>query len=391
MNRSRLLFLLLSLVVMVPIVTGTLMARSEDEGDDSLFKYLSVFQDVLRLIRQAYVEEVSVDMLMEGALDGASDALDPFSTFVPAESVEGFREALAVGARHSGLTVAKDRGIVYVVSVTAGSPAALAGIERGDILTSVGGRPTRPTPLWRIQQALAGAPGTSVALELLRAGAPRSAEVELAEFESPPIEVSMEGKSAVLHLLVLDEATVADVGRQLEELSGRGVSRLLLDLRDTVSASPEMAYSLAELFAAGRLGSLHQGESIVESFESSRGPVWDGDVVVLVGRGSIGAAEIAASVLREALGARLVGQASFGHAGRLSLVPMSNGAHLLLTDAFYSGPNGEPLSESLEPDVEVGERQRRFADKDMTIEDLTMRRGLELLEGVEAPQLEDVA
>ncbi|MBW2278763.1 MAG: hypothetical protein JRF63_14825, partial [Deltaproteobacteria bacterium] len=127
MNRSRLSFLLLSLLVMVPVVTGTLLARSDSEGDDSLFKYLSVFQDVLRMVRQAYVEEVSVETLMDGALDGATDALDPFSTFVPAESVEAYRGVMELGSTRSGLQVAKDRGIAYVVSVAAGSPAALAG------------------------------------------------------------------------------------------------------------------------------------------------------------------------------------------------------------------------------------------------------------------------
>jgi len=245
-------------------------------------------------------------------------------------------------------------------------------------------------PLWNIHQVLAATPGTGVALELLRDGAPSAAEFELAEFDHEPPALTMSDGIAILRLPALDEASVTAVRDQLEELRSGGTEKLLLDLRNSVSAEPEAGYAMARLFADGSLGSLSQGESVIQSFESDSGPVWDGEVAVLVGRGSFGAAEVLASVLRESLGAQLVGQVSFGHAGRSNFVPLSNGAHLLLTDAYYSGPGGEPLSEGLEPDVVVGARQRRFAEKDLTLEDLTIRRGLELLSGSDE-QLEEVA
>lgn len=391
MNRSRLSFLLLSLLVLIPVVTGTLMARDDDEGDDSLFKYLSVFQDVLRMVRQAYVEEVSVETLMDGALDGATDALDPFSTFIPADKVETYRGVMTLGLSRSGLQVAKDRGIVYVVSVAAGSPASLAEIQPGDVLTTIDGRPTRLLPLWRIHQSLAGDAGTVVPLEMLRRGAPLEVELELADFEPGAVTVSSRDGVAVMHLPTVDASSVVAVRERLAELAASDSEGLLLDLRDTVSESPEAAYALAELFTSGSLGTLRQGDAVIEVFDSDAEPVWQGDLVVLVGRGSLGGAEILATVLRESVGAQLVGQPSFGHAGRLTLVPLSSGAHLLLTDAFYAGPSGEPIRDAIEPDVEVSERTRRFADKDITIDDLTLRRGLELLTAPEVEELEDVA
>ena len=76
----------------------------------------------------------------------------------------------------------------------------------------------------------------------------------------------------------------------------------------------------------------------------------------------------------------MVGEHSFGYAGRLSLMPLSSGAHLRLTDAFYAGPDGEPISEGLEPDVEVSVRTRSFAEKDIEIDQLTLQRALEVLQ-----------
>ena len=107
-NRSRFLFFLLSVALLVPIVSATLlgaMSASDDE-DDSLYKYLAVFSEVLSLIRRTYVEPTEMEGLFAGALDGTTDALDALSTYVPAAATETFRQALQVRGGRSGLTIA---------------------------------------------------------------------------------------------------------------------------------------------------------------------------------------------------------------------------------------------------------------------------------------------
>lgn len=382
MNRSRLVFLLLSIAVLVPLVGGAVLARGDDEGQDSLFKYLSVFQDVLRLVRQAYVEEVSVDQLMEGALDGTADALDDFTTYVPAEQVEPYREVLATGNRLSGLVVAKDRGIVYLISVAEGSPGAEAGLERGDIVTEMAGKPTRTMPLWHAQSILAGEPGDRVEMSILRDGAAEDVALTLAPFEPPLVSLSEHDGVALVEIEVLAEGTGRALRNALDSLpADASAEGLLIDLRETVSQDTEAAYEVARYFAAGDLGTLSSRQGVIETFLAEGEPVWQGDLVVLLGRGTIGAGEILTSVLHDAAGATVVGQPSFGYAGRLTLRPLSNGAHVLLTDAFYSGPSGEPITEGLTPDVEVSERSRRYAEKDVALDELTLRRAVEVLRG----------
>src|SRR6185436_12957782 len=137
MSRSRIVFFLVSSMLVLPMLADTLLRaadRSERPEEDSFYKYLSVFTEVLGLVRQAYVDQPDMDVLMSGALDGTTDALDPFSLYVPAKEVESYLEARAVSRRQSGLVLLKEHGIVYIVAAEKGSPAEAAGVKPGDIV-----------------------------------------------------------------------------------------------------------------------------------------------------------------------------------------------------------------------------------------------------------------
>ncbi|MEE9563292.1 MAG: hypothetical protein V3W50_09505, partial [Thermoanaerobaculia bacterium] len=106
MERSRVIFLLISVCCLILLVSTSLSRASSGQADDdSLSKQLSVFSEVLHLIRRAYVEETAVDQLLRGALDGTTDALDPLSTFIPADQVASFELVRYVGPLRSGLSV----------------------------------------------------------------------------------------------------------------------------------------------------------------------------------------------------------------------------------------------------------------------------------------------
>ena len=187
-NRTRTAFLAISLVVVLPIAATTLLGQDDQasaaEGD-SLYRYLAVFTEVLGLVRHAYVDPVDTDALMAGALDGAPDALDPFSTFIPAAAVDEFEAVKAIGPRRSGLILARESGALFALSVLPGSPAAAAGLQTGDLFAQLNGRSTRQMPLWRAEEIFAGEPGTRVAVEYFRRGERGTATVELATFDLP--------------------------------------------------------------------------------------------------------------------------------------------------------------------------------------------------------------
>jgi len=392
MNRSRILFFLFSLAVLLPIISGTLSRAATDQpaDDDALSKHLSVFSEVMSLIRRAYVEETSIDELLAGALDGATDALDPLSTFVPADSLGAYREVREIGRDHSGLTVGKERGIAFVIAVESGSPGQVAGLEVGDILAEIDGRSTRGIPLWELQSVLAQDPGSELNLEILRRGQSRELTLNLETYE--PSEPTLEDHEglAVLRLSRIEPETVDAVREVLQGLTESGQDKLLVDLRGLAGGSSEAAYAIAGLFASGELGRLQGGEGAEVHFEGLEASAWAGDTVALVNAGTQGPAEILAAVLRQRSEAQLVGQRSFGLAGHQRLVSLSDGSGVLLTDAYYTGPDGEPISTSLVPDVVVTDLFRAASEDGEEAEDQTLQRGLEVL-GEEEVATEEVA
>jgi carboxyl-terminal processing protease len=386
MSRSRIVFFLVSSMLVLPMLADTLLRaadRSERPEEDSFYKYLSVFTEVLGLVRQAYVDQPDMDVLMSGALDGTTDALDPFSLYVPAKEVESYLEARAVSRRQSGLVLLKEHGIVYVVAAEKGSPAEAAGVKPGDIVAKVGERTTRTMPLWEMQEVLAGKPGTKISMELIRIGEAVPATFVLEPFDPPPVSLAEVEGVPVLRIPSFEKETPAQVRAQLESASAKTRQGLLIDLRGVSSGEAEAAYRTAELFANGDLGALTRRERELETYRGDAKPAWQGRIVMLVDRSTLGAAEVLATVLRQKVKAELVGERTFGHAGRLGTADLSNGGRLLFTDAFFTGPDKTPIKEPLKPDLLVDERSRTYLEKDVPMSELILRRGIRRLLGDE--------
>ncbi|MCP3957688.1 MAG: hypothetical protein GY719_07515 [bacterium] len=394
MTRGRLVFICLSLTTVLLVASATMLAannRQHDDGADSLYKYISVFTDVFNLVNKAYVDELDPEALMAGAFEGAADALDPFSLYVPAEQAEKYQATLEVGRQRSGILVLKERGVAYAVAVEEGSPAALAGIETGHILSILQGKRTRQMPLYEIQSILAGSLGTEIEVERIEPrGQKEMIKFELAEYEPPAVELRVERGVGVLRLPAFHAQIAASVEASLRTLGTSDealadlteTDKLVVDLRGVAGGDPQAAYRIAAFFAAGELGALKAREETLETFDGGDSPLWQGKVAVLVNRGTQGAAEVLAAVLKQSTGASLVGEPSFGHSGRQRLIELSNGGRLQVTDAFYTGPDREPITDGLEPDLGV---RPNLDDTEDTAPDAdeVLERGLKLLFGEE--------
>jgi carboxyl-terminal processing protease len=454
MNRSRLLFLVFSSLLVLPMLMALVVAAdpgtgrradwrkgargphgeraesTEEDTFDTYLKYLKVFSEVLGLIRDTYVDEPNTDALMAGALEGVTDAMDPFSVYVPGPAVPGYVKALATGKSLSGLALLKERGATLVMSVEKGSPADAAGLKVNDLVAKLDGTSTRTTPLWEMQEALAGPPGTKVSLEVIRLGAPVQATFDLKPFTPPAVSLSQVGEATEVAETADSSGTPetpetsagaagkkhaappappapksspngqgektatvlripsfrADTAEQVRgELGPRGTAgrtpgsaeaKLLIDLRGVSSGDPEQAYEVAKLFAGGDLGAMLRRKQELRRFESSDTPVWQGRLVVLIDRGTAGPAEVFAAVLHQRAGAELVGERTLGYAGHRSTADLSTGSRLFFTDAFYTGPDKKPINEPLKPDLLVSERNRTLLEKDVPMSELILRRGV---------------
>ncbi len=399
MSRSRFLFFIASTALVLPILAGSLLgAASQDQaaaGGDSLYKYLSVFTESLGLVQQTYVEETDPNTLMNAALDGITDALDPLAVYVPHDSVTSYLEARRVGTARSGIFPLRERGMIYVLAVTPGSPADEAGVQSGDLISEIQGRETRVMPVWQLEKILAGPPGTEVKLKLVRFAENVETSLKLEDFPAPRPKLEERDGVPVLTIPVFDDQTLGEVSAVLGGLGGR--DKLLVDLRDTAGGDPAVAYQVGGLFASGDLGRLQEHDKPLETY-TGQGGAWAGRIVVLTDRSTLGPAELLAAILRQKAGAELLGEHTFGYAGRQSKVDLSDGGVLFLADAFYTGPDFKSLDKPLQPDQRVDGRDRTFSETEKGIEnkgaeppDLILEKGIERLQKPPEPAAKKAA
>jgi len=383
MTRSRLRFLVVSIVLGGLFAAGTWFtaaARRTQPDPDSLFKHLSVFTEVLGLVQQAYVEDTSTKELMTGAFEGSMDALDPFSVYVPAGDVQRYLDDPVAPIPLSGAILIKERGWLYVAGVVDGSESQRIGLQRGDLLSRIDGELTREQPVWAIQQQLADPRRETLQLEVIRRGETVAIEMEIASpTETPAVSRTDEREVPILRISRFDGNTAATVAEVLTAIDDEGRDRLILDLRRVAGGDPLTAFEVADLFVVGELGRLIRKGETETVYESTRDQLWLGRVVVLVDRGTLGAAEVLAATLVEVLEADLVGERTFGYAGRRTAVELSDGGLLIITNAFFAPPSGQAVSSGLTPSVRVSERSRRLSESDQTLDDLILARGLDLL------------
>jgi len=391
--KSRFVFLLISLACLLPIAAGSLSGASAAGADseDSLYKQLSIFTEVLALIGRAYVEETSVEALLAGAMDGATDALDPFSTYIPEAAVEDYLKRGGAGIDRSGLTIIKQRGIALVAAVEPASPGASAGLHRGDVLTEINGQTTRGLPLWSIQNMFADDPKTEVDLKVHRPGETQNILITLEDFAGAVPSLVQRKEAAILSVGRFVNGADHDIRKLLGELQSEGEDRLIVDLRGNAGGGYEVAYEIAGYFVKGNLGDLQERGNSVKHYAMSDGPRWAGKLIVLVDRSSIGPSEVLATILRQGAGAQLVGERTFGYAGRLSLLALDDGSRLLATDGFYTGPDGKPIDAGIVPDVVVSESGRRYPATKAPLDDIILDRALELIQSDEGTLEEKAA
>ncbi len=363
----------LLLLTFLPVAAVSAQPTPPEQPDESWRN----LQEVVGLIHRAYVDPVDIRSLLPAALGGLTDALDPFSTFVPSHEIDAFAQVRNVSSSRSGLLLLKDRGIVFVAAVVPASPATRAGLRPGDIVKAINGLATRSLPRWKVQRFLAGSPGERLNLQILRAAEESSAVLELTDFAWPAlVERDVEGVP-VLTLTRIDSGTLPQLAARLEELARRAVGALVLDLRNCAWGSPETAFEVASLFSTGHLGELLKRSESIQTFRGADRPLWTGRLFILTARSTLGPGDVLAAVLGGTGRAELIGERTFGHAGRKKELRFSSGDTLWLTDAFYAGPDGLVIREGIEPDLEVGSDPSGFSAS----EDPVLERALQRAKG----------
>ena len=363
-TRTRWIVLLVSTPLVAFVVIGSLLGRTL--ASQGAYEHLRVFEEVVSLVTQNYVEPVNVDKVMSGAMRGLADGLDADSAYLTPEQVRTFDADRTPSAGTTGLDLTRGY-YLRVVSARDGSPAARAGLRTGDYVRSINGTPTRNLSALDGMRLLRGPVGSKVTLTVLRGSATDPHEVPLVREAPPAVDVTSRVQAPGIGYVRVSAFTAGAAGR-LEQavttLTRGGVTSVIVDVRDTAEGRLEEGIAAARPFVpAGKTLSTRETKAGKESTVTAA--PGDGKVtvpvVLLATNGTSGAAELFAAALVDNKRATIVGEHTLGRAGVQKLVKLPDGSGIYMTYARYLSPSGTSIhGTGLAPAIDVEEPDREF-------------------------------
>ena len=377
--KTRVSVLLLSTPVLAFVLVGGLMG-GESSAQQSGYGQLGVFDDVVELVRHNYVGEVQIDKVMDGAMRGLADGLDPDSAFLNQSQVRAIEAGEPAVDGDVGLELTR-RYYLFVIAARDGSPAAKAGLRTADTVRAIDGKPTRDMSVFEGTRLLRGKPGTTVKLTVIRGNAADPHEISLVreKVAGPLVTSKMIGATGYLRVVSFRTGIVEELRKQAADLSKTGAKSLIVDVRHTAEGPLDNGIAAARVFiktgtiaikAARVKGENAKTNEQRETLTAKAGEATvDLPMSVLVTTGTSGPAELFIAAMSDNKRAELIGERTLGRAGVQKLVKLPEGRGLWLTYARYLTPNGNPIQgRGLEPTVAVDDPDVEFgatpSDKD---------------------------
>ena len=358
-SLDRKVLVVLSAVVVVLTLAGGFAGRTS--AVEGTYDYLKVFNEVLYLSVNNYVEPTQIEALMDGAYRGMLETLDPANEYLTQREYDRASKADSGGPADVGLRLSKRHGYVVVISALPGTPAAAAGLKTGDAILTIDGRPTRLMGVWEAEQALRGKTGSKVTLGLSPSeGGERREQALDRKVITPPAPAGKLAEDGVgtLRILGLREGDAKRVDQAIATLREQGMKRLLLDLRGCVGGSNSLAEAIgvASLFmkegVVVTVVDRHDGDKAYRADGRKRS--WSGPMAVLVDEGTSRTCEVVTAALHDGLGTPVVGERTWGAGTVMTLLPLPNGDGLFLATGMMQSPAGKEWNaKGLDPDLAI--------------------------------------
>ncbi len=341
------------------LVVGVLLGRAAVARAQDPYAAIERFARIMTLIERNYSEEVDEHLLVEAAIEGMSGSLDEHTTWMSGDELGLLTTPSGGVATDVGLGLRAGLGGAVVIDVAAGSPAALEGLQPGDILLEIDGAPTAGLGEDELSLRLAGERGAAVALTVVREGwaEPKTISAVRDEVRHASVHLeTLEGDITYARVTSFAEGVAGELGLGLDtRASAKG---LILDLRDNPGGLLSEAVAVADLFLdGGRIVSIRIRGIPDEVYDAASGTVSSVPMVILINGGTASASEVVAAALQERGRATVVGTRSWGK-GSIQHLYRQRGAlpaALKLTVGHYFTPSGQPVAarEGRAPDVEV--------------------------------------
>jgi carboxyl-terminal processing protease len=391
MTKRKIAFLTISVALLLSLVGGGLFGQATQSSKGNVYRYLSIFSEVFDLVRSNYVEQASSDQLMDGAFSGVTDAIDEFSYYVPPAQMPAYQKFVDAEDNGIGIVLTKRFGYAYVISAIPGSPAAKAGLERGDFIEQIEGKPTAKLAFWQIRDALRST--GPLHLQVIRGGQTKRDALTLqpAGFHPVALETKQLGAIAYVKVPYFDKGTAALLRGALENVRKNGTRKLIIDVRGNAGGSIDEAINSAdELLTSGLITSI-EGRRVEQTrWQADRATDYDGDLEVLTDPSTAAGGEVFAAAIRGNGRGKVVGLTTYGKSIVQKFIALPSGGGVQMTVGHYTSPDLKPIKDGgVKPDVVVDMTSLALKDPSVKVdpkapkEDLILEKALSLFS---APQ-----
>ena len=354
---------------------------------DKLYEKIDLFAEVLEKIQNEYVEEVDQAEIIDSAINGALQSLDPFSAYMNPKVFEESQSETSGEFGGLGIEVSMESGVIIVIAPIDDTPASKAGIKAGDYIVKINGEQVQGKTLMEAVNLMRGPEGTSIEITVRRKGL-RKAKIfkitrEIIEIKSV-ISKIVDNKVGYLRLRAFNENSSSQLKKEISKIEkNKKLVGYILDLRNNPGGLLSQAVTISDFF-------LNDGEIVStkgrkkrenRKFFARKGDKIDGKpLIVLINNGSASASEIVAGALQDQKRAILLGETTFGKGSVQSIIPLKNRGAIRLTISKYYLPSGKSISEvGVVPDIRVEEEDEEFSIN--TITDNQLNYAIKLLSG----------
>ena len=339
-------------------------------SNNELYEKIDLFGEVLEKIKKDYVDDVNQSKMMDSAINGVLQSLDPYSAYMSPELFKEMQTDTRGEFGGLGIEIGMESGVVKVISPIDDTPAAKAGIKAGDYIVKIGDNQVQGKSLMEAVKLMRGPVGTSIELTVRRKNVKKPLEFkivrEIIEIKSVNSEILGDSKNlGYIRLKSFNENSdkqFLDIVKKYEKNSK--IEGYILDLRNNPGGLLTQAINITDFFLDdGEIVSTKGRQaSETRKFFAKKGDETKGKpIIVLINNGSASASEIFAGALKDHKRAIILGENSYGKGSVQSIIPLRNGGGMRLTISKYYLPSGNSISEvGVTPDIVVEETSDNF-------------------------------